>query len=404
MDENKQRRLSARLIGYAFILFVVEFVRGAYLLSYLPVYAGNVLHYPVTVVGLAISIHYVVDMIVKGLAGLLLDRFPARVIVGGGMFFSLIGLILLQGPHNVFIFLLSAALFGVGISPIWLVCLSRVTAEQRAFQMGVLYTVWLTGLGAGPVVINFVLDYSLSVTYFILLGLWVLGCLLSMGMGGRAEGTRRKTVTWKVQAGVLKKQLGAAKPLLPPMMLQTLAAGLLVPVLPGFASGVMGLQYAQYSMVLLAGGLCTVICLMPMGKLSDRFGLRGFLILGFAFLAAALYAMTFIKELEFALLTAALLGVSYACVLPAWNALMALYVPKGHQEMGWGTLSSVEGLGAFIGPVLGGWLADRYGEVFVISASAVLLGAIALWYILVPLQPAVKTDGKTAVKGVTYRG
>ncbi|SCW82621.1 hypothetical protein SAMN04487970_105833 [Paenibacillus tianmuensis] len=81
------------VLPLALILFLVEFVRGAYLVSFLPTYATGIL-------GLTVAV-------------------------------------------------ISAAVFGIGVSPVWLVCLSKIKEENRASQMGILYTIWLVRLGSG---------------------------------------------------------------------------------------------------------------------------------------------------------------------------------------------------------------------------------------------------------------
>jgi MFS family permease len=171
---------STELIPYAILLFLVEFVRGAYLISYLPAYAVDQLGFPVSVVGIAVSVHYLADNIVKSFVGYLLDRYSVRLIVSTGMFVSLAGLWIMQDVHSGWILIVAAAILGIGGSPVWLVCLSRVQEDKRAAQMGVLYTVWLAGLGLGPVLINFLLDRSDSLSFWLLFFMWMIACFLSL--------------------------------------------------------------------------------------------------------------------------------------------------------------------------------------------------------------------------------
>ncbi|MBX6396291.1 MAG: MFS transporter, partial [Alicyclobacillaceae bacterium] len=161
---------------------------------------------------------------------------------------------------------------------------------------------------------------------------------------------------------------------------------MLVPILPGFATKHVGLTYTQYSYVLLAGGVCAVLGLIPMGRLSDRRGKKWFLVFGFGIFAFALYALTLGGNLYTSILWAMVLGLSYAAVLPVWNAILSYQVPDGQRGLGWGIFSSVEGIGVMIGPVLGGWIADLYGETITILFSAALLGGIAVFYLLLPFS------------------
>lgn len=59
----------------AIILFFVEFVRGAALISFIPIYGKNTLHINLAIIGTAITAHYLTDTILKMGIGYLLDRF-----------------------------------------------------------------------------------------------------------------------------------------------------------------------------------------------------------------------------------------------------------------------------------------------------------------------------------------
>lgn len=385
MGEKTRPYIGANIVIYGMVLFIVEFVRGAYLVSYLPIYAENVLGYSVATVGVAISVHYIADTVIKLYAGYLLDRFSFRLIIQLSLIISFGGLLLIQNAHQLWMLVVAVALFGVGISPIWLVCLSKIKPENRAANMGVLYTCWLCGLGAGPVVINFLIDKGYAISYWTMLIVWGIGWILSLFISDQKESTPT-LVPVKRQMLMLWDRLRSMRSLLPGMVLQTTAAGMLVPILPGFASKYLGLEYSQYSYVLIAGGAITVLFLIPMGKWSDRQGRKWFLILGFSAFAIMLFNLTLISTLWQAILLAAALGFSYATVLPAWNALLAQHVPQNQQGMGWGLFSSVEGIGVIIGPVLGGWMAHVCNERVTVWASAGLMASIALYYLIVSLE------------------
>src|SRR5690242_7564446 len=116
------------------ILFLVEFVRGALLISFLPVYATQHLGFTVSVVGVAISAHYLSDTAVKYFAGYLLHRFSRRWIMQFGMMVSVVGLFYIQHSHSPGQLIAASAIVGIGMSPLWLLCLSRVEKENRATQ------------------------------------------------------------------------------------------------------------------------------------------------------------------------------------------------------------------------------------------------------------------------------
>lgn len=149
----------------------------------------------------------------------------------------------------------------------------------------------------------------------------------------------------------------------------------------------LGINHSQYSLILVAGGLFTIVGLMPMGRLSDRVGgKKWFLVGGFAMFAVALGLLSTRPTLWESIALAALLGISYAAVLPAWNALLASYIPPKQQGLGWGIFSTVEGIGVMIGPIAGGVIGTFYSQADVVWLSAVLFGIIAILYLLFPFR------------------
>lgn len=386
MRKNNNVFFGAEMRLYAVILFIIIFVRGAVLVSLLPIYGAKTLGLTSDVIGVAISAHYITDTLLKMVIGYLLDRFSVRIIVQTGLILSLAGVYLLQFAELPWLFISAAALYGIGMSPLWIVCLTKVTEENRATQMGVLYTIWMIALGSGPIVCNILLDRSVSFTYQLLVSLSVLACLLAFFMSRERVVTPNRLPLTQ-QFAILKERLKHMKLLLPGMILQTTGASMLVPILPSFADHKLGLSGAQYSILLTVGGLCAAAGLIPMGKLSDKLGgKKWFLVIGFAIFALALCLLAYGFTFWYCLLIAVALGVSYAAVLPAWNALLAAYVPPKQEGLGWGILSTIEGIGVMIGPIAGGFIAAWSGESAVFWVSATLFGIISVFYLWFPFQ------------------
>ncbi|TJY40778.1 MFS transporter [Cohnella pontilimi] len=380
----KQLRESHMLL-YIVILFLVEFVRGAALISFLSIYGHKALGLNLDVIGAAITAAYLTDTALKLAIGYLLDKLSVRTVVNGGLLCSLAGIAVLGYAQTPWLFITAAAVYGIGISPIWIVCLTRIKEESRGVQMGFLYTIWLVGMGSGPVVINFILDYSYSWAYWTLLGISIAAWVLSFLLVSVRE-MHIDRVPFREQLSILGSRLREMKVLLPGMVLQTLGAGMLLPILPTFASHSLGMTPSQYSLLLTVGGAFTVIGLIPMGRLADRLGKKWFLVVGFLIFGIVLYSMTRQPSIGLALVCALILGLSYAAVLPAWNALLAAYVPAGQQGLGWGVFSTVEGVGGMIGPYLGGMLATQFSESWVVRVAGTLFVLISLFYVFFPFR------------------
>lgn len=318
------------------ILFLTEMARSAFLISFLPAYAND-RHITLAAVGAAVSIHYLADTLIKVVAGYVLDRFPARLILNAFLLLGLLGLFVSFGISAPWAIIAGSGLLGIGVSPIWLLCLSEIREDHRGSQMGAVYTVWLVSLGLGPVAVNFLIDRSYSLSFWLLAGLWAGGWALAAVKSGvfRSRDLIR-TVPFKQQLRQMQQKLSQIKPLVPGMILQTLAAGLLVPVLPSFASEYLALDYSAYSIVLLGGGLMTVLLLIPMGRLADKWGHKWLLVAGFGALAACLGLLVYSRQMISTMLLALGFGAAYAAVLPAWNAIQSYFVPAEQKATGWG--------------------------------------------------------------------
>ncbi|CAM3751405.1 MFS transporter [Cohnella lubricantis] len=370
---------------FAVILYLVEFGRGAALISFIPIYGKNALGLNLDVIGLAVAAHYLTDTVVKLAIGYLMNRLSVRTIVVGALLLSMAGMLLMGFTPVPWIFIAASGLFGIGISPIWIVCLTRVRENRRGTQMGVLYTIWLVGLGSGPAVTNFTLEIGAELTFWIMAAVSAAALLLSLFIP-REVHAEMDYVPFRRQLAMLGDRLKEMNLLLPGMVLQTLAAGMLVPILPSFAEDYLGLSHPQYSLLLLIGGGCTAAGLIPMGRLSDNLGKKWFLVTGFCLFGLALCALTGISTLGLSFAWALVLGVAYAAVLPAWNALLAAYVPPGQQGLGWGVFSTVEGIGGLIGPGIGGILAEAFGEPSVVRFAGFIFIAISLMYMIFPFR------------------
>lgn len=385
MNILKKLSFTADMIPIVAVLFLVQFVYGAYLISFYSSFAVDQLHLSVAIIGVSLTIHYITDNVAKNVIGYLLDHFSPRLVVNIGLVISLLGLFIVKYAVYPWILILSAAIYGVGISPIWIVCLSRVSEENRAAQMGFLYMIWMVGLGLGSVIINFVMDKSVALAFWVMIFVWLGAWLLSL-LITHVQKRHVNVISFKKQFKMLWKRLRTMRPLLPGMILQTSAASMLVPILPTFAVDKLGLTHSQYSYVLLTGGIFAVAGLIPFGKLSDVIGKKWFLVIGFITFGIGLGLLAWNTSLSTIFILAAIIGASYSAVLPSWNALLSEQVPHDQAGLGWGFFSSIEGIGVMVGPVLGGVIGDAFGIKITVIVSACLLALIGLFYLIYPFS------------------
>ncbi|MBP7332672.1 MAG: putative glycolipid permease LtaA [Firmicutes bacterium ADurb.Bin373] len=390
MHELKIILTSKKELGLILLLFLIDFTRGAFFLTFLPLYAVNYLGISVAASGLAVSAHFLGETLCKGAAGWQLDRkgYPVLLL---GLLIGLATLLIMKYSNSPAVLILGSASLGLAVSPVWLAVISGVAPVQlkeRATRMGLVFAVWLLGGGGGPVIINLFIARDYNLAFWLLIVLWGCALLVTILM---LPVTERKTVEgsgfsfWK-EVSLMARNQAFRKILLPGMFLQTMTGGIILPLLPLYATNKLGLNPHQYALLLLAGGGAAAVSFLPMGRLADIIRLKILLGCGFAMSAISLVIFSFARDPAGVYLLAALVGFSYAVVLPAWNNLLARVIPPDRQATGWGVFATIEGLGIAAGPALGGLLANTYGISSALILSALMLAVMSCFYFLYPVE------------------
>ena len=120
----------------------------------------------------------------------------------------------------------------------------------------------------------------------------------------------------------------------------------------------VGLAGAQW--VVEAYALFLAALLLVGGALGDHYGRRRIFMLGVALFVAASVGCAASHSLEALVVARALQGVGAALLVPGSLALISASFPEAERGRAIGTWSGFSGITAAIGPVIGGFLVDRY--------------------------------------------
>jgi DHA1 family multidrug resistance protein-like MFS transporter len=402
--------------GFLLFLPVIagfEFVRMALFITVLPGYLTQVLGFGKTLVGVVFAVNLLIDNLLKTPFGWLVDRKGPWPVLWFGSIGLAGGFILLLHANGPWTILMAALIIGMAVSPSWpgvIAGATRTLGEAyRGRAISTVSTAWLAAGGLGPVIAGWMIGDSQTAptkaypAAFVLLGSVVVFTVLVTSAASiinfksanrelhpdAKDKAENQPHRWKLRA-VLSDMAGGL-PLIPGMLTQTLALGMLLPNLLPFAIAKFGMSESQYSLLLLIGGATTVLFMIPVGHLSDRFGPRPFLVAGFALAASTLFFIIGQRNIMTVFALVGFLGLAYALIQPSWNTLLAGVIPADRRGTAMGLFMAVEGIGMAIGPALGGLLGDLR-PVLPFHISGGLLIVMSIVYLILPF-PAYHKGG-----------
>ncbi|MEA5098241.1 MAG: MFS transporter [Burkholderiaceae bacterium] len=188
------------------------------------------------------------------------------------------------------------------------------------------------------------------------------------------------------------KSRNAALPFIMLVVLIDLAAiGLIIPVLPALVGTFTGSQEDQafwYGGVLFSFGIANFFGSPILGALSDRYGRRPVLLLGFCGLALNFFATALAPEL-WMLLAVRLFGGAMQANAAVANAYVADITPPEQRAKRFGALGAMIGVGFIVGPVMGGLLGDINLRLpFYVAGGLALLNLLYGYFVLPESLPA----------------
>ncbi|MBU1157818.1 MAG: MFS transporter [Candidatus Thermoplasmatota archaeon] len=171
------------------------------------------------------------------------------------------------------------------------------------------------------------------------------------------------------------------------LVVVSLGFGLLAPIMPelarnlGITDGAMGGIFALYFVAL-------VLALPPSGYLADKVGRKKMIIGGLIVFSVTTFGLAFVTDaLQFAVLRA-IEGVGAAMVAPATFALTIDIVPEDKRATAMGIEGTVQMIGIFAGPAIGGYIAGEINFIypFYLGAGLSVLCAIIVSSIKEPAR------------------
>ncbi|MCH4388565.1 MFS transporter [Staphylococcus haemolyticus] len=362
------------------ILFLMEFARGMYVLSYVN-YLPTVTSIAVAVTSAALSIHFISDAATNFVIGFLLKKFGTKLVLTLGFLLAFISLFLvIWFPTNPIVIILSAIMLGIAVSPIWVIMLSSVEEAQRGKQMGYVYFAWLLGLLVGWAFMNVLVKLHPTRFAFMMLLVVVIAWVLYYFVDIKLTNYNTKPVSEQLEqiVNVMKRHLV----LFPGILLQGASISALLPILPTYATKVVGVSTIEYTIAIAIGGAGCAFAMLFLSKITDKNSksfMYAVIFTGFILFTAFIFGLSLVTNILIVWIVAIFIGLMYGILLPAWNTFMAGQIDPAEQEETWGVFNSVQGFGSMIGPLFGGLIAQfssGLNNTFYFSAAIFLVLAI----------------------------
>ncbi len=169
------------------------------------------------------------------------------------------------------------------------------------------------------------------------------------------------------------------------MLIDMLAIGLIIPVLPAMVGSFTGSQADQaywYGVVAFSFGLANFVASPILGALSDQYGRRPILLLGFFGLCISFFGTALATSMGM-LIAVRLLGGAMQANISIANAYVADFTPPEQRTKRFGMLGAMQGVGFIIGPVMGGLLGAIHLQLpFVVAGILASVNLIYGYFVL----------------------
>ncbi|MFJ2989533.1 TCR/Tet family MFS transporter [Collimonas sp. NPDC087041] len=169
------------------------------------------------------------------------------------------------------------------------------------------------------------------------------------------------------------------------VLIDMISIGLIIPVLPVLVGKFTGSQADQafwYGAVAFAFGLANFFGSPILGALSDKYGRRPVLLLGFCGLALNFFATAFSTAL-WMLIVVRLIGGAMQSNAAVCNAYVADITAPEQRAKRFGMLGAMFGVGFIVGPVMGGLLgAINLRLPFIVAGSLALINLMYGYFVL----------------------
>lgn len=178
------------------------------------------------------------------------------------------------------------------------------------------------------------------------------------------------------------------------MFVAMIGVGMVSPLLPIYVRDDLGGPAVAVALSFSGLAIAQIVSAPFVGSLGDRYGLKRFIVGGFAIYCVGAFGYLFADRWELVVFFRVLSGFGAAGVFPMTLAYIGRLSPPGGEGryMGVFMVSQVTGFG--VGPLLGGGVRDLFNSETAFFAMGIMLGATALGtFLLLPANARYRGPG-----------
>jgi MFS family permease len=323
-------------------------------------------------------------------SGLLVQRLGERRVYIGGLLIVALTTMACAFSQTYWQLLLFRVLSGIGSTLFYVSALGLMIhispVDARGRVAGIFSTSFMVGVVCGPAIGGLAAGWGLTAP-FVVYGAALLGVAVVLFYGLRHSALdapaapTRTTVTMR-EALRFRAYRSA---LLANFATGWSAFGLRVALIPLFVSDVMGRSVGIIGLVLAMFAAGNALAVIPSGYLSDRVGRRTLLIVGLTASAASTVWLGALTSLPAFLAMACVVGAAAGIYMSPMQAAVAdILGSTARAGMPVALVQMMADLGAVVGSMTLGWVAEKmgYGWGFAISGIVLLIAAVG--WVLAP--------------------
>ena len=377
-------------------VFWISFPFGV--LSFLlPIY-GREIGASALEIGGFFSAYSLVPAIIRPFLGKALDRWGRRPFLITGLAGYLFATIVFSFAGTVVMLTAARFLQGIGSAFLWIATFTMIadlaeksgrgqnfgSIDEASYRGGIIGTT----LGLTFVfTMEGTTDWTFENIWFWLFLIYLIPTAIGMFYGWK--GTKETLPVYEETTRDSKPFTKQLLVLMGIVLLTGASQAMVWPLLMIFLQDNLGAEMGYLALAYLPAALISSFLPSRMGKLTDRWGRKGPMIIGLLVGAAASWAIPHLGSILALTLLWCLETIGYTISIPAERAFVADIAGEDIRGTSYGLYTFSFFLGAAIGPLTGGWLYDNAGKAmpFYLNTIVLIIGAILVGLALKESHP-----------------